>query len=196
MRRYPSTAAKATRVAIVLAYLCASFGLRLDVNHERTQVDDSMPFPCQGGQCGCSSASECWSNCCCLTPKQRIAWAKQAGITPPYELIGQVEEKSSTGCCSTEPTSSVASPCCDTHKSTSCCSNAESSSPSVSVKLKSPACQGKESRWLASTIDVVPVSLANLMRDDTPAGIVCVLRPTYRPFKSPPGTPPPEVRAV
>ena len=44
------------------------------------------PYPCQGHQCGCRSAEECWSHCCCFTPSQRLAWAAANRVDPPAEL--------------------------------------------------------------------------------------------------------------
>jgi hypothetical protein len=61
-------------------------------------------FPCQGHGCGCRSAEECWLGCCCLTPSQRLAWAKRRGVTPPAELVELADLEASTtnttSCCS------------------------------------------------------------------------------------------------
>ena len=39
--------------------------------------------PCEGHSCGCGSAHDCWTNCCCHTPEQRLAWAIREGVQPP-----------------------------------------------------------------------------------------------------------------
>lgn len=44
---------------------------------------ESQPFPCQNHPCGCKTAEQCWTNCCCFTPAERLAWAKKNGVTPP-----------------------------------------------------------------------------------------------------------------
>ncbi|MFM1868495.1 MAG: hypothetical protein RL591_1903 [Planctomycetota bacterium] len=40
-------------------------------------------FPCETCACGCASAHECWSNCCCHTEQERIQWAIEQGVEPP-----------------------------------------------------------------------------------------------------------------
>ena len=38
---------------------------------------------CQGGTCGCVSAHECWTSCCCHSLQQRIEWARVEGVKIP-----------------------------------------------------------------------------------------------------------------
>jgi hypothetical protein len=42
--------------------------------------DRSQPFPCMDKACGCDSAERCFTNCCCHTPAETLAWAKARGI--------------------------------------------------------------------------------------------------------------------
>jgi hypothetical protein len=42
-----------------------------------------VAFPCQSRPCGCKTARQCWTTCCCFTPAQRLQWAKENGVTPP-----------------------------------------------------------------------------------------------------------------
>jgi hypothetical protein len=44
--------------------------------------DRSQPFPCMDKACGCDSAERCFTNCCCHTPAETLAWAKARGIEP------------------------------------------------------------------------------------------------------------------
>ena len=46
--------------------------------------DNSQPFPCQSCACGCRTAEQCWTNCCCFTPAERFSWAEKNGVTPPW----------------------------------------------------------------------------------------------------------------
>ncbi len=46
----------------------------------------SEPFPCQSHACGCATAQQCWTSCCCFTPHQRLVWAVRNGITPPSSV--------------------------------------------------------------------------------------------------------------
>ena len=52
-------------------------------------------FPCAKSSCGCRTAAQCWQNCCCHTLAQRIAWARQHGVTPPASALAafQAETK-------------------------------------------------------------------------------------------------------
>jgi hypothetical protein len=64
----------------LIAYLAAIFGVPLPAQ-ARKRTD--QPFPCQDNPCGCQTAEECWRGCCCLTPEQRWAWAREHNVTPP-----------------------------------------------------------------------------------------------------------------
>jgi hypothetical protein len=44
--------------------------------------DRSRPFPCMDKPCGCATAEQCFTNCCCHTLAERLAWAKARGIEP------------------------------------------------------------------------------------------------------------------
>ena len=51
------------------------------------------PFPCMYCQCGCRSAAQCWSHCCCHTLVERIEWAREHGVHPPdFALAAAAEE--------------------------------------------------------------------------------------------------------
>lgn len=43
----------------------------------------SSPYPCQDHACGCASAHECWTECCCHTEHERLVWAIEHGVLPP-----------------------------------------------------------------------------------------------------------------
>jgi hypothetical protein len=55
--------------------------------------DRSRPYPCQDRPCGCASADECWHHCCCMNNKQKLAWAREHGITPPDFVIAAAERE-------------------------------------------------------------------------------------------------------
>jgi hypothetical protein len=44
--------------------------------------DRSRPFPCMDKPCGCATAEQCFANCCCHTPAERLAWAKARRVEP------------------------------------------------------------------------------------------------------------------
>ncbi len=43
----------------------------------------SSPYPCQDHACGCASAHQCWTECCCHTEHERLVWAIEHGVLPP-----------------------------------------------------------------------------------------------------------------
>ncbi len=43
----------------------------------------SQPFPCQDCPCSCQDAETCWRNCCCMSDREKIAWAQRHGVVPP-----------------------------------------------------------------------------------------------------------------
>ena len=71
-----------TAVALA-AYLGSVWGYPLP---QFAAVDASTPFPCQHHRCGCQSAAQCWNNCCCFTPAQRLAWAHEHQVEIPADI--------------------------------------------------------------------------------------------------------------
>src|ERR1700722_3615938 len=66
----------------LFAYLAAALGYPLPASFANHK-DRSQPFPCQDHACGCQSAEQCWSGCCCFTPEERWAWAESHHVEPP-----------------------------------------------------------------------------------------------------------------
>jgi hypothetical protein len=44
--------------------------------------DRSRPFPCMDKPCGCATAEQCFTNCCCNTPAETLAWATAHRVEP------------------------------------------------------------------------------------------------------------------
>lgn len=74
--------------AVLALYLCGSLGIlpSPDLLSRWLGHAVSEPFPCQSHSCGCASAHQCWTSCCCFTPRQRLAWAIKNGVTPPESV--------------------------------------------------------------------------------------------------------------
>jgi hypothetical protein len=92
--------------------------------------DRSRPFPCMDKACGCDSAERCFSNCCCHTPAETLAWAKARRIDPGVlaalaRRVAAAQPMAPAGsCCSVsanEPS------CCEaaTPAADSCCTAAD-----------------------------------------------------------------------
>ncbi len=79
----------------------------------RDSKDLSEPFPCQHCACGCKNAEQCWRNCCCFTPSQKAAWARENRVTAPtYAALDadkrvarfhQAQANVAKSCCSKTP---------------------------------------------------------------------------------------------
>jgi hypothetical protein len=79
--------------------------------------DRSRPFPCMDKPCGCATAEQCFSSCCCHTPAERLAWAKAHRVEPavPAALERRVAAEVARatpagGCCAAKATKRPA--CC------------------------------------------------------------------------------------
>jgi hypothetical protein len=119
--------------------------------------DRSQPFPCMDNPCGCATAEQCFSNCCCNTPAELLAWAKANRIDPA--VIVALKRRAAApapeaSCCST-----AAKPaCCAEAAKASCCESSPSVIPEPedmpasvhTVVLRAMlACGGIVAEWLA-----------------------------------------------
>lgn len=83
-RRHP---ALLTSVSLVLlaVYLVASFGVipspRVIMGWFGQMAGER--YPCESCGCGCASATECWTHCCCHSEHERLVWAISNGVMPP-----------------------------------------------------------------------------------------------------------------
>lgn len=67
-------------IVTLTMYAALVFGLPLPA---AVRKSGDEPYPCQNNPCGCLTAMQCWTSCCCTTPEERFAWARAHGITPP-----------------------------------------------------------------------------------------------------------------
>lgn len=66
-------------------------------------------FPCMNCGCGCVNAETCWRKCCCYSVAEKLAWARENGVTPPQYLVAMADEQAVT---SATPDLSRLKPCC------------------------------------------------------------------------------------
>jgi len=45
-------------------------------------TDRSRPFPCMDKPCGCATAEQCFTSCCCNTPAETLLWARDHDVEP------------------------------------------------------------------------------------------------------------------
>src|SRR5262245_54123869 len=80
------------------AYLVGAVGVPLPAYVHK---DDDTPFPCQDHACGCANAEQCWGECCCFTPSQRLAWAREHHVTLPARYLAAVSAAEAQETCRT-----------------------------------------------------------------------------------------------
>ena len=115
--------------------------------------DRSQPFPCMDKPCGCATAEQCFSNCCCNTPAELLAWAKANRVEPG--LIAALRRRLAVAV----PETPAATSCCAAKQQAACCTEPPAELPRQpadepvsrhTVVLTSMlACGGIVSQWLA-----------------------------------------------
>jgi hypothetical protein len=105
--------------------------------------DRSTPFPCMDKPCGCVTAEQCFSNCCCNTPAETLVWAKAHNVDPA--VIAALQRRAAAPV----EKAVVASSCCSVEKQASCCS-----------ATSAPACcdESETVALTAESADVEPIS--------------------------------------
>lgn len=165
------------------SYLIATIGIPVP---QVRGTPSGTAFPCQGHGCGCQTEAQCWQSCCCYTPDQVWAWAREQGIEPPREARkptgngwrttrlrdrDENPKPDKKPCCqSSAPETETVSSCCSTPApKKSCCQtdSNETSSEEPSdeglglgwvMGLSALKCQGQTMLW-ASLGAAVPVGL-------------------------------------
>jgi hypothetical protein len=132
---------------LVVCIIAATIGVPVALEPQR---DTSQPYPCMQHRCGCGSAEACWRGCCCMTLAQKLAWAKEHGMTPPDYALAQsehaeTESPRSCGSCAHHHG-------CDSKTKTAAHSTHEESKNSAGIGLVLSEdfrrCNGLASLWL------------------------------------------------
>ncbi|HQR07983.1 MAG TPA: hypothetical protein PLN21_14240 [Gemmatales bacterium] len=136
----------------------------IPIPHSR-QKDKSVAYPCMDHACGCMNAEQCWRGCCCYTREEKLAWAKENGVTPPAFVLAQSEEEPKS-CCSAHKACHESSSCCEGGKKTAtktCCkSHAEEQVDEEVhftwlVTMQAMKCHGQDGWSLLTSVIVVDV---------------------------------------
>jgi hypothetical protein len=153
----------------VVACLCAGWylllvsGIPLPVGGSlANQKDHTTPFPCMNSPCGCQNADECWRNCCCHTPSERLAWAKQHGVTPPAFVVAMAKRSTPVASCCAKTKSCCESPSHSArdgqqHETTAQSQRAPAGGLVLRDVLK---CRGAGMNWLGVDVCVPPLQFA------------------------------------
>lgn len=183
-------------------------------------LDGIEDFPCRGHRCGCRSAQQCKTRCCCYTAVERAAWAARKGRSPKYLLAisesGVIDQPMtlaltkrgkqpvsvvSASCCPPSPMSDAKSACCKSEanskpksKNKTCCGK-EQKSP-IDSAFEALDCRGGPSPFL-STPWYLPVLVGQTRSFDICSFPVATLLPPRWPsWNDEVDTPPPRFSAL
>jgi len=171
--------------------------------------DRSQPFPCMDKPCGCATAEQCFTSCCCHTPAETLAWARSRGLKPA--VLGLLARRAGVvdavagphGCCSAA--AEVAPVCCAAAGSEpSCCAApavaadpprpaAESAvAPMRTVTLRALlACGGIVAQWSAVASAPPPVRLHPPLVLDLSVESIAICSESLHTQRPAPDSPPP-----
>lgn len=179
--------------------------------------NSSEPFPCMNCGCGCLNAEMCWRECCCYSTEEKLAWARENGVTPPAFLVVLANEEKHehdadrADCCENDELDAEElahlKPCCrarilaqrqaaqQCHESDSCCDHLQHKSTQHSVPgvlaFQALKCQG-----LSLTVSLLPpcVPFADELALDTlgvSTGRLVLFDQSYVGASDAPDVPPP-----
>jgi hypothetical protein len=156
---------------MLVAYLFTVTGFPA---HGSSKKSGHQPFPCQDHDCGCASAEECWTNCCCFSPEQHLAWAHEHGIEPPaYAVLSsgpgrdvthgdhdcahcsnhkEHKDHEDSDCLGSLAHAQEASTCCQKIPAGANSSQAQNTDDRIRwvITIKGMACRGLSTLWVAS----------------------------------------------
>ena len=196
-------------VVSLVFYLASVWGYPLP---QAATDDHSVPFPCQDHRCGCVSAEQCWTSCCCFSPAERIAWAQQHEVTIPehVQLALRAEEHTEhdhdhDACeagevCLAESPGHKHGACCGGHEhepadTERACANCTPPESGTSVgwvsAFEARKCRGLSTLWIVSGA-AIPTAIESLWEFDwAPAGRVSFAERSLQCVTSLPTVPPP-----
>ena len=156
---------KVTTFLVLLCFCTATIPIPI-ATFDLLDKDSSQPFPCQKCPCGCKTAEQCWTNCCCFTPAERFAWAEKNGVTPPSyaqrpardeKVLDKKQNAPKVG----EGPALAKSTCCEPRKA--CCEkhvNKKVLNPKTIGPTKSDCCASTESKSCGSWCQAAKVDKA------------------------------------
>ena len=70
---------------VLLSYLAVTIGQPMPALAHKNH-------PCENNPCGCQSAEECWTSCCCYTVEEHWAWARANHVEPPPYAVRPADD--------------------------------------------------------------------------------------------------------
>lgn len=132
--------------------------------------DRSTPFPCMDKACGCATAQQCFTNCCCHTPAETLAWARAHKVDPaviaalkrrvaaPVAVASRCSAAKS--CCSAKPAAPPVEPAAPDH------SAREAAAPKAVSLRAMLACGGIVAEWFACGVSLPPPPVTAVATSD------------------------------
>jgi len=222
---------RVTTWLVLIAYVLVVSGLplplgvagpdaRTDVAAEKRLAvkDRSRPFPCMDKPCGCATAEQCFSRCCCNTPAETLAWARahRVDVAVLESLERRVQDATGAqagSCCAVKAQRSRPSTCCATasrenNRQDRLCSEAHSLTRAPAAAERPPmeqttprgsrtvvlramlACGGIVAQWCAATMSLPPPTITFVFTTPLVERLK-VVNDTCRGVVSAPESPPP-----
>lgn len=117
---------RVTTWLVLVAYVLVVSGLplpwgvaRVDAAAEKRLAakDRSRLFPCMDKPCGCATAEQCFTRCCCNTPAETLAWARAHHVDVVVlkaleRRVAQAVTAPPGGCCAAKAAASPKPSCC------------------------------------------------------------------------------------
>lgn len=102
---------------LAIAWFMASLGVFPSPAWLFPGVAQQERFPCEGCGCGCVSARQCWTQCCCHSMPERLAWAAREGVpVPSFVRPSEADLRIAARLLAPPPTSESECGLCDSHR--------------------------------------------------------------------------------
>lgn len=171
------------------AYLVTILGLPVPALRAK---DPSQPFPCQHHACGCRTAVDCWSSCCCYSAAEKQLWACNNGVEPPTpqgwcstRLRDRHDDKHS--CCEKKTKTAVR-----TSRSTEADTSGKTTS-TWTIGMSPMRCQGANTLWLSSGVVFPPPAQFSWQANLVPVDWLRTSEKLFNGLPSIPPDPPPRL---
>lgn len=163
--------------------------------------DRSTPFPCMNKPCGCATAEQCFTSCCCHTPAETLAWARAnkvdpAVITALQRRVAVAAKQAEPSCCEAASCCAVKASCCEAPeppigKAPAEPSDEPDSSRGVSLRAML-ACGGIVAEWFSCGGSLPPATVALVTGLECIESLPCIDE-SASPLRAAPDLPPPRM---
>jgi hypothetical protein len=200
-RRRSATCRRAISLVAALAYLVTAGGFPLP-SPLGALATSNEAFPCRDHACGCRDARQCWTDCCCYSPRERLAWAARNDVRIHAELAAQLESFLNGKADAAKVAQQAACPHCahDEADHGSELPSGAAVEPQVAANVPSQGhvfgnlvrvCRGFAQTWVACGAVTVATNDPAWQFDPPPAGSIAEVVVELSEVSLPPDAPPP-----